>query len=93
MSNSTTPGAMRNHPHPGELLHEDVFRSLGLDVAGAAQQLGVSRSVLSRVLDGHAGIGPNLATHLEHAGFTTARFWLAVQRNYELSQSAPGEQQ
>ncbi|KMQ80126.1 hypothetical protein BPMI_01508c [Candidatus Burkholderia pumila] len=31
MSSATTPGAMRNHPHPGELLREDVFRSFDLD--------------------------------------------------------------
>jgi len=34
---------MYNPPHPGETLREDVLPALGLTVAEAARQLGVSR--------------------------------------------------
>ncbi|MEL6711414.1 MAG: HigA family addiction module antitoxin, partial [Pseudomonadota bacterium] len=43
---------MKNPPHPGELLYEDVITDLGLSVTEAADQLGMSRVALSRVLHG-----------------------------------------
>lgn len=78
---------LKNHPHPGELLREDVLIPLGLEVTEAAQRLGVARTTLSRVLHGHAGISPNLALRLEKAGVSTARFWMTLQTNYELSRA------
>ena len=47
---------MYNPPHPGETLREDVLPALGLSVTDAADQLGVTRAALSRVLNGRAGI-------------------------------------
>ncbi|CAJ3056462.1 virulence-associated protein A [Burkholderia pseudomallei] len=74
---------MKNHPHPGELLREDIYCRLGLDVAGAAKRLRVSCSTLSRVLDGRTSISPDLAMRLERSGFSSARFWMALQSNYD----------
>lgn len=79
---------MKNHPHPGELLREDVLLPLEIDVTDAAHRLGMSRTALSRVVNGRAGISPDLAIRLERAGVSTARFWLTLQTNYELSQAA-----
>lgn len=78
---------MKNHPHPGELLREDVLLPLGIEVTDAAQRLGMSRTTLSRVINGCAGISPDLAIRLERAGVSTARFWMTLQTNYELSQA------
>ncbi|WP_082252617.1 HigA family addiction module antitoxin [Burkholderia humptydooensis] len=50
-----------NPPHPGETLREDLLPELGLTVTEAAQQLGVTRTALSRVLNGHAAISPREA--------------------------------
>lgn len=63
----------------------DVFAPLGFGVAQAARKLGVSRVALSRVVNGHAAISPDLAVRLERAGVSTARFWLNLQINYELA--------
>jgi addiction module HigA family antidote len=76
------------HPHPGELLKEDVIEPLELTVSEAAARLGMSRVSLSRVLNGKAGISPDLAIRLEKAGISTARFWMNLQSNYELEQAA-----
>ncbi len=76
---------MKHHPHPGELLREDVLLPLGIEITDAAQRLGMSRTALSRVINGRAGISPDLAVRLERAGVSTARFWMALQSNYELS--------
>lgn len=59
---------MMNHPHPGELLREDVLKPLGVAVSDAAERLGMSRVSLSRVLNGRAGISPDLAVGEAAAG-------------------------
>ncbi|HEX7391085.1 MAG TPA: HigA family addiction module antitoxin [Acidiphilium sp.] len=73
--------------HPGEMLRETVFDSLGLTVTEAAEKLDISRVALSRVLNGKAGISVDLARRLELAGVSSARFWLTLQTNYELAQA------
>ncbi|MDP1696639.1 MAG: HigA family addiction module antitoxin [Xanthomonadaceae bacterium] len=83
---------MKNHPHPGELLREDVLLPLGIEVTDAAQRLGMSRTTLSRVINGRAGISPDLAIRLERAGVSTARFWMVLQANYELAQAEQRKQ-
>jgi antitoxin HigA-1 len=83
---------MKNHPHPGELLREDVLKPLRLPVKDAAARLGMSSRALSRVLNGRAGISPDLAVRLERAGVSTARFWMTLQSNFDLSQALQREQ-
>lgn len=83
---------MHNHPHPGKLLREDVLAPLGIEITEAAHRLGMSRTALSRVVNGHAGISPDLAIRLERAGVSTARFWMTLQSNYELSLAKQREQ-
>ncbi|WP_367399261.1 HigA family addiction module antitoxin [Halomonas sp. DN3] len=78
---------MNEPPHPGELLREDVIEELGLSVKETAEPLGMSRVALSRVLNGRAGISPELALRLETAGVSTAYAWLAMQTNYDLAQA------
>lgn len=78
---------MKNPPHPGELLREDVIKELGLSVTESARRLGMSRVALSRVLHGSAAISSDLAIRLELAGVSTARAWLAMQTNYDLAQA------
>ena len=83
---------MKKHPHPGELLREDVLLPLDIEVTDAAHRLGMSRTTLSRVINGRAGISPDLAVRLERAGVSTARFWMTLQTNYELSQAEQRKQ-
>ncbi|PTD95776.1 HigA family addiction module antitoxin [Pseudothauera lacus] len=79
---------MFNPPHPGETLREDVLPALGLTVTEAAQQLGVTRTALSRVLHGHAGISPEMARRIQawlgvdRGG--RAEVWLRMQMDYDL---------
>ena len=56
---------MFNPPHPGATLQEDILPALQLSVTDAANQLGVSRVALSRVLNCRAGISVDLARRLE----------------------------
>jgi antitoxin HigA-1 len=83
---------MKNPPHPGELLREDVLSPLGLEVTEAARRLGMSRTALSRVINGRAGISPDLAVRLELAGVSTARFWTSLQTSYDLAKARQRKQ-
>ncbi len=83
---------MHNPPHPGEVLREDVIAPLGLSVTDAADRLAMSRVALSRVLNGKAGISPDLAVRLEQAGAGTAQAWVAMQANYDLWEALQHEQ-
>jgi len=83
---------IHDHPHPGEIIREEIFAPLGLSVTEAADRLAMSRVALSRVLNGKAGISPDLAVRLEKAGVSTARFWIGLQANYDLWRALQHEQ-
>ncbi|MCY3853422.1 MAG: HigA family addiction module antitoxin [Gammaproteobacteria bacterium] len=83
--------AMSNPPHPGRSIRENCLEPLGLSVAGAARILGVARHTLSRVLNGHAAISPEMAIRLEKAGWSSAEFWLRRQTAWNLAQARKGE--
>jgi addiction module HigA family antidote len=79
---------MHNPPHPGETLREDVLPALGLNVTEASKQLGVTRAALSRVLNGRAGLSPEMALRIErwlgvdHGG--RASVWLGMLAAHDL---------
>jgi addiction module HigA family antidote len=75
---------MHNPPHPGEVLRELCLEPLGLSVTAVAEALGVSRKTLSAVLNGKAGISPEMAIRLSIAFDTSAESWLNQQSQYEL---------
>jgi addiction module HigA family antidote len=75
---------MHNPPHPGEVLRELCLDPLGVTVTQAAAALGVSRKTLSAILNGRAGISPEMAIRLSVAFNTTAESWLSQQVQYDL---------
>ena len=78
---------MHNPPHPGEIIKELCLEPLELSVTEAAKALGVSRNTLSKVLNGHAGISPEMAIRLSIAFDTTSESWLNQQMQYDLWQA------
>lgn len=77
---------MKNPPHPGEILRELYIEPLGLTVTQAAAGLGVTRKTLSLLLNGHAGISPEMAIRLFKAFGRTPEGWLQLQMHYDLAQ-------
>ncbi|MFZ0426582.1 MAG: HigA family addiction module antitoxin [Acidobacteriota bacterium] len=53
-------------------------------VTEAARALGVSRKTLSAILNGRAGISPEMAVRLSLAFDTSAESWLNQQTQYDL---------
>lgn len=80
-----------NPSHPGETLKEDILPALGLSVTEAAEQLGVARPTLSKVLNAKAAISPEMAIRLERwlgvENGGRADIWLAEQAAYDLWQA------
>lgn len=75
---------MHNPPHPGEVIRGLCLEPLELSVTEAAEGLGVSRKTLSAILNGHAGISPEMALRLSIAFDTTPESWLNQQTQYDL---------
>lgn len=75
---------MHNPPHPGEVLRELCLEPQGLSVTRTARGLGVSRKTLSAILNGRAGISPEMAIRLSKAFGTSAESWLNQQTQYDL---------
>src|ERR1700746_2495305 len=78
---------MHNPPHPCEVIMERVLDPLKLTVTAAAEGLGVSRRTLSALLNGHAGISPDMAIRLSKAFGRSPESWLQLQLQYDLWQA------
>jgi antitoxin HigA-1 len=88
MKTTTETGLrMQDPPHPGEVLRELCLEPLGLSVTEAAKALGVSRKTLSSILNGRAGISPEMAVRLSIAFNTTSESWLRQQLQYDLARA------
>jgi len=78
---------MHNPPHPGEILRQLCIEPLGLSVTEAAKGLGISRKTLSAILNGRAGVSPEMAVRLSLAFGTSSESWLNQQLQYDLWQA------
>lgn len=78
---------MKNPPHPGEIIRDLYLTPLDLTVTQAAEGLGVTRKTLSLLLNGHAGISPEMAIRLSKAFGRTPESWLQLQMQYDLAQA------
>ncbi len=75
---------MHNSPHPGEVIKRLCLEPLGVSVTEAAQALDIRRKTLSAILNGRAGISPEMAVRLSMAFGTSAEIWLNHQTQYNL---------
>jgi len=72
----------RRRAHPGALVREDL-EALGVSVAEAARDLGVSRQSLHALLAGRAGVSPEMAARLGKYVGNGPGFWLRLQANFD----------
>jgi addiction module HigA family antidote len=73
---------MKNPSHPGELVRDNL-EDLGLSVAEAATELGVTREELEAILAGTRPITPDVAVRIEETFGGTLGLWLRMQANYD----------
>lgn len=75
---------MHDPPHPGEHVRLNCLEPLGLSVTDGAKALGVSRQALSALVNGKAGVSPEMAVRLSKVFGSTVRHWMQLQMNYDL---------
>ena len=78
---------MHNPPHPGSSVRYDCLEPLGLSVTDGARVLGVSRKQLSALVNGRAGISPEMAIRLDKAFGGGASTWYQLQAAYDMAQA------
>jgi addiction module HigA family antidote len=72
---------MHNPTHPGRILARYVT---GHTVNEVAEHLGVTRTALSRVLNGHAAISAEVALRMGKTFNTDPQMWLSLQMQRDL---------
>ena len=72
---------MHEPPHPGKVLREYLGE---IEIAEAAKRLQVTRTTLSHIVNGGAGISAEMSLHLSEALGTHAAFWSGLQMDYDL---------
>jgi addiction module HigA family antidote len=82
---------MKNPPHPGLSVRLDCLEPLGLSVTKGAEALGVTRQALNNLVNGKAGISPEMAIRLAKAFGSNSETWLAMQMAYDLAQARQHE--
>lgn len=70
--------------HPGEIVKDALITGAGLNVTDAAAKLGISRTALSRLLNAHAGISPEMALRLSKLLGTSIEMWVNIQAQYDI---------
>ena len=63
---------------------EEYLSPLNISITEFAKQIGVSRKVLSDVVNEKAGISPVMSLRLSKALNKSPQFWLTMQINYDL---------
>jgi len=72
--------------HPGEMLLEEVLKSLGMTQTELAQRIGVSYPRVNELVHGKRGVTPDTALRLERLLGMEAAFWLNLQLAWDLYQ-------
>src|SRR3990172_751522 len=79
--------AMKNPPHPGELIRTEIIEALDLSVSRAAAILKVRRATLSDLLAGKAALSPEMALRLEKAFGPDMDHLLQMQLAYDVAKT------
>jgi addiction module HigA family antidote len=77
---------MKNPPHPGGFVLRQCIEPFGLTIKAAAAALGVTRTTLSKLVNGKRGISPEMAVRLSKACGGSAESWITQQAHYDVAQ-------
>jgi addiction module HigA family antidote len=78
---------VHNQPYPGAFIRQIYLEPHQLSVRTLAGSLGVAPSTVTRIINGHSAISPEMALRLAKALGRSAESWLAMQHNYDLWQA------
>ena len=83
--------SMKQPSHPGLSVRHDCLEPLGLSITQGTKVLGVTRQAVNNLVNGKAGISPEMAIRFDKTFGGTAEAWLALQRAYDLAQARKEE--
>ncbi len=78
------PIQKRKPTHPGGILKRHYLEPLSLTITEVADDLGVSRKTISKIMNERGAITPEMALRLSKAFSTSAELWMNLQTNYDL---------
>lgn len=81
--------AHRIPAHPGEILHEEFLRPMGVSQVALAAHLQVPVQRINEIVNGKRGITPETAWLLSQAFGTSPEFWVNLQTAHDLASSRP----
>ncbi|WP_448580414.1 HigA family addiction module antitoxin [Thermaurantiacus sp.] len=73
--------------HPGPWLLEEILKPYDMTVTATAAHIGVTRPALSRMLNGHAALSPDMAIRFEKAFGVSAATLLRMQSAHDLARA------
>lgn len=71
--------------HPGAIIREDYIKELGLSQSELADALEVNKATLSRLVNEHSDLTPELAIKISRVLGGTAESWMNLQTSFSLS--------
>ena len=77
---------MHSPGHPGGVLSEEL-ETLGISISKASKDLGISRQILSAILNERRPITSDMAVRIGHYIGNGAGIWAHMQTNYDLAQA------
>jgi antitoxin HigA-1 len=77
---------MKKPSHAGDVIYWGILEPLGISITKAAEILGVRRATLSAVVNGKAGLSPELALRVEKAFGPEVDHLLRIQAAYDAAQ-------
>lgn len=83
MSKKNYKAVNRKPSHAGEILKHGFIEQYDLPIKMVAELLGITRQHLSRILNGHNPVTPDIAIRLEVLTQTPASQWLSIQSAYD----------
>ena len=70
--------------HPGEILHEEFLKPLGISQNQLGKDLGVSPRRINEIVHGRRSVTADTALRLARYFGNSASFWLGLQMDYDL---------
>lgn len=74
---------LQNPPYPGGIVMRQCLEPLGLTIAEAAKELGVSQQTLSDLINERTSVSTDMAIRLSKSFGSNAETWVGMQTAYD----------
>ena len=82
---------MKNTPHPGTFVRDEILEPLGLTITKAAEVLDVRRATLSELINERSALSGEMALRLEKAFGVSMELLLRMQAGYDAARARAQE--